>query len=48
MKINRMILGQSMIVFSLAFASFVLVPTAFAGDMFNVDVNLSKGKPITL
>jgi len=34
-----------MIVFSSALASSVLVPSAFAGDAFNVDMNLPKSKP---
>jgi hypothetical protein len=40
MKNDRMLFGMPMIVFYLAFASFVLVSTAFAGDAFNVDANL--------
>jgi hypothetical protein len=45
MKINRMLLGMIMILFFPALGSSVLVSSAFARDTFNVDVNLSKGKP---
>jgi hypothetical protein len=50
MKSKTTLLGMVMIVLSLALASSVLVPSASGnyGDAFNVDVNLSKGKPITL
>jgi len=44
MKIDRMLFGMVMTIFSLALASFVLVPSAFAGDSLNIDVNLLKYK----
>ena len=45
MKINRMLLSIQMISFFPALVSSVLVSSAFAGDGFSIDVNLSEGKP---
>jgi hypothetical protein len=45
MKTRRMPLGMVMILLCLGLGSSVILPSVFAGNTFNIDVNLSKGKP---